>query len=113
MADPDAAALELLREQFLEVMFEAPGTTLPEFWQQVVGRFPASALLRFLDEVERNVAASVYTRAEAVPSLREEAEEHLQEYRQEIARLRATLNADPPSAGPGDTPRAQTSDPPE
>lgn len=94
-----AAPSERLRSAYLETMMEDPGISMEQFLDRLtandLGSFPAEDIVALLDDIERDVVASIFTQAEAHSSLTEAAGSRVEEARAEFDRLRARIRPSP------------------
>lgn len=88
-----AVSLQELREAYLDAMMEDPGLGLEGFLKRAAsGQFGPQTkedLLEFLRGVERDIVASVHTKAGANPGAAADAERLIEERREQIAALAA------------------------
>ena len=80
-----------LRQAFLDVMMEEPGTSLEVFLERVaagdLGPRAVDEIVMFLRSVERDMIAGIYARAEASPELAAEVDGHVEEVQAGISEL--------------------------
>jgi hypothetical protein len=94
--DPQSSAI---RDAYLEVMMEDPGSTLASFVDRVMhGEFGPQQtpdILEFLADIERDMIASIYVQLDAHPGLTELAQERIEQVRSDLTALRHLVRTAP------------------